>query len=229
MNVINIKNGILLDYTKNYSIYEMYTEDAKTYYMCIANYETNKFETVLDFPEEYFMTLRNEEKIEEIKKTCDSLYDGTIPYLYILPNVTTYDISEAEEINDNHAYQVLLRRLQKYTYNIYKNITNNNSNIEIDQTIKLIIDTETDKKFLDFLDINGLNSYFIPMYLERSLVKQNEEVITTEEVKTIEKQEDKPKTRTLKNDNDFGYSNLAFIAVGMVIGVIIFIYIFLYK
>ena len=232
MKVINIKNGILLGYTKNYSIYEMYTEDTDAYYMCIANYEANNYETVVDFPEEYFNSLLSEDKIEEIKKTCDTLYDGSHPYIYILPNVTTYDLDEAKETNDDHAYQALLRRLQKYTYNVYKNIISNNDNVTIDEKINLIVDTKDDKKFLDFLEIN-LENYFVPMYLERSTVKVEEVPTIIEEEKPVVKEEtkvtEKPKTRTLKNDNDFGYSNIAFIAAGMVVGIIILIYLFLYK
>ena len=95
MNVINIKNGILLDYTRDYSIYEMYTDDAKAYYMCIANYETDSFDTIIDFPEAYFDSLLKEDKLSEIKNTCDSLFKDNHPYIYILPNITTYDIDEA--------------------------------------------------------------------------------------------------------------------------------------
>ena len=231
MNVINIKNGILLDYTNNYSIYEMYTADAKAYYMCIANFETDKFEMVVDFPEEYFNSLLKDDKITEIKNTCNTLYADNHPYLYILPNVTTYDLKDSQVTNDNHAYQVLLRKLQKYTYDVYKNITENNSNIMIDEKINLIIDTLDDRKFLDFLEIN-LNNYFVPMSLDRSI--QNEHAVS-EDVPIIIKEDVKEdalgvsKKRVLKNDNDFGYTNIAFIAVGIVIGIITFIYLFLYK
>ena len=87
MGSINIKNGILSAYTKDYSIYQMYTEDAEEYYMAIANYDDNNFEMVIDFPEEYYESLLFEEKLEEIKNRCDSLFDRTKAYIYILPNI----------------------------------------------------------------------------------------------------------------------------------------------
>lgn len=225
MEVINIKNGVLLGYTRNYSIYEMYTEDMSTYYMCIANYDTNRFETIIDFPEEYFNSLRNEEKLEDIGRTCNSLYSDNHPYIYILPNITTYDISEAEIENDNHAYEVLLRKLQKYTYSIYKSITNNNENITIDSTIQFIVDTEEDRKFIDWLEIN-LNSYVKPRYLDRKKAKEiTNDSKQVEEKNQIVKEESNVKTRKLVPDNR-GFSSIGFI-VGIIFGAILLWYVFL--
>lgn len=229
MNVINIKNGVLLAYTRDYSIYEMYTDDAEEYYMCIANYDTSKYETVIDFPEEYFNSLLKEEKVEEIKKTCDKLYNREHPYIYILPRVTTYEVKEAKDNNDNHAYQTLLRRLQKYTYNVFKSITSSNNNIEIDQIIQIIIDSQDDKKFIDWLEIN-LNGYFTPLYR-----KYQEEEIKSEEI-PIHNETITPvinnKKKTLKLNNKLGFSNITFITLIIGIALIIgisFGYLLLHK
>ena len=224
MNVINIKNGILLDYNRNYSVYEMYTNDGNEYYMCIANYNTDKYETVIDFPEEYFNSLLNEEKLTEIRKTCDTLYSDDEPYIYILPDITTYEVKEAKNDNDDHAYQVLLRRLQRYTYDIYKSIAENNENIKIDQVINIISDTENDKKFIDWLDIN-LNGYFKPKYLNRT---KNEDKDIEIPINTNDNQKEilnnditKPKVRTLKPADKSGFSNITFIITIIIIAVII--------
>ena len=220
MDTVIIKNGILLDKTDKYSVFEMYTDDVEQYYMCIANKAENNFEMVLDFPEAYFNSLLKDDKLSEIKKTCDNLFESETSYIYILPNVSSYEYEEAKTNNDDHSYQVLLRKLQKYTYNAYKSVTDSN-NVKIDKTIDIIIDTDDDKKFMDYLDVT-LNGYFKPIKLGRKIPINNEvEIITNdkEEILPTVKKEN-IKIRKLLKDNK-GFSNVIYFASIITIIVII--------
>lgn len=156
---IVIKNGIKIAIYDNYIIYQMYTDDAEEYYMCTPTKKQDNYKMIIDFPEDYYQSLLPNEKIEEIKKICDSLYSKNNSYIYVLTNVTTYELNEANTENDEHAYSMLLKRLQKYTYNAYKAIASSNDETKIDPVIDVVIETNDDKKFIDWLDIN-LNGYF---------------------------------------------------------------------
>ena len=156
---IVIKNGIKIAIYDNYIIYQMYTDDAEEYYMCTPTKKQDNYKMIIDFPEDYYQSLLPNEKIEEIKKICDSLHSKNNSYIYVLTNVTTYELNEANTENDEHAYSTLLKRLQKYTYNAYKAIVSSNDETKIDPVIDVVIETNDDKKFIDWLDIN-LNGYF---------------------------------------------------------------------
>ncbi len=208
MDKLNIRNGILAYQMENYSIYEMYTDEADQYYLCIAKNQTNNYKVVIDFPEVYFNDLLKEDKLTEIRNTCDKLYENNYQYIYILPNVTTQELKEAKTENDNHAYQVLLRKLQKYTYDVFKSLTSNMGKIIIDKKINIIVGSDDDKKFIDFLDIN-LNGYFAPMYLEHEKVKIEEnndvpiEYISNNENTVTVKNEEKTRKLTPANKQGF--------------------------
>ena len=178
MNSINIKNGILVKNYDNYHIYEMYNEDTEKYYMCIPNNDNTNYQMVIDFPEEYYNSLLNEEIIDEIKKIYDKLYEDKNNYVYILSNVNTSELNEIIDNNDDYSYSVLLRRIQKYTYNAYKSLIDN-QNIKIDQVIKLIIQTDKDKKFINWLD-TYMTDYFKGIdlsYLTKKNININNNIV----------------------------------------------------
>lgn len=162
---INIKNGIKVTNSDNYTIYQMYTDDAQEYYMCTPNKIYDSYKMVIDFPEEYYKSLLPNDIINEITKTCNSLYKNNEGYIYVLTNVTNYELNEAKTDNDNHAYSILLRKIQKYTYNAYHAISNQ---VPIDTVIGIIIQTDDDLKFINWLEIN-LNGLFTGIRLNNSL------------------------------------------------------------
>ena len=150
MNTINVKNGLMIDKIENYSMYEMYTEDAEKYYMCLPTSEESEYQMVIDFPEEYFKSLLNEEITAELKRICDSLFQKKRNALYVLPNISTYDVSIYKEENDDHAYQNLFKNLQRYTRSAYNALS---GNINISNVIAIVTQTNDDRKLMDWLDI----------------------------------------------------------------------------
>ena len=151
MNNIVVKNGIILTKTDNYILYEMYTEDTTKYYMCLPINNQKKYQMIIDFPEEYYKSLLNEDIITEIKRICDVVFKSNPNSIYVLPNITTYDLTEAENENDDHAYKNFLKKLQKYTYNVFLSLSKNND-ININNTIGIITQTVDDKKFMNYLE-----------------------------------------------------------------------------
>ena len=224
MDIVKIKNGILLYLADKYAIYEMYADDTSQYYMCIANSQNNNYEMIIDFPEAYFDSLLKDDKLSAIIDTCDVLFKDYYPYIYILPNISTKEFKEAKTENDNHAYQILLRKLQKYTYDVFKSITSSNESIKLDNTIHIVVDTDDDKKFIDFLDLN-LNGYFVPMKIKRN--KENND--TDNEIPIIVSN-NQGQNEIIKNNSKIkklfprdkkGFTSLAFITLTIIIALII--------
>ena len=216
MGNINIKNGILLTYNKNYSIYQMYTIDAEEYYMCIANIDSNEYQMVVDFKEDYFDSLLENEQITEIKKNCDILFDEAHPYIYILPNLNTFEYSEAKNNNDDRTYQLLLRKIQKYTYDTFKAITEGN-NIKINQVINIVVQTEDDKKFVNWLDMKLTNVSTICLSEEycRLIIGSHYGLLKFFDVEHLrfdsEVENEKEKLYVKKLKNKKGFTNIHFI------------------
>lgn len=227
-----IKNGIKLTTNKNYELYQMYTDDATEYYMCIPNSPKKEYKMIIDFPEEYYKSLLKDEIIDEINSICDYLYNKQENYIYILTDITTYDLSLVNNENDKHAYSVLLKQIQKFTYNAYKVITNNNSDNNSENTLNPVIDivtqTSNDKKFIDWLDIN-LNGYFSSVELsnKKQLISQNNnENISLNKAENMFEISEIPtksniKTKKLVPNNKKGFSNFDFIVLGILISFIV--------
>lgn len=158
MNSINVKNGLELQQFDNYTLYEMFTEDAKKYYMCLPTSNQEEYQMVFDFSEEYYNSLLESEKISEISKICDLLYTTHFNSIYVLSNITTYDLHEAKEENDSHAYRNLLKKMHEYTYAAYTAL-DDNKDLRINQTIYIINQTPDDVKLMDWLDLR-MPGYF---------------------------------------------------------------------
>lgn len=221
---INIKNGIKIASFNDYIIYQIYTDDGNEYYICTPTDKNDKYKMIIDFPEEYYKSLLKNEIIDEIKKVCDILYKTNKNYIYVLTNVTTYELNEAKAENDDHIYRLILRKIQKYTYNIYKSITSNNDLI-IDPVINIVTQTKDDRKFIDWLDIN-INGYFngVALRKDNKFITQNNDDNNgpTKDDGEIVKinTSSNSKVKTLVPKRKYGFSNLAFIVLVLFIAVI---------
>lgn len=220
MNNVNIKNGICIYRCDEYSVYQMYTERGKEYYMCLPENNEPSYQMVVDFKEDYYDMLLEKDLLEEIKTTYDKLYQEKNNRVYILTNITINDLQEALDNNDDHSYQVLLRNIQKYTRNAYKTLIDDF--VEIDQTIDIMIDTDSDKKFINWLDVNfpgyfqGLTTF--------SANKEEELAIAVETVKEeneVKKKKKEKKSFNNKIRNKKGFGNSFFIILFTLLCIIV--------
>lgn len=169
MNILTVKNGIELAHFDNYTLYKMYTKNNTKFFICLPSSNQETYQMMIDFPEAYYTSLLEQEKIDEINHICDTLYQSNYNAIYVLSNITTYDLQEAKNENDNHAYQNLLKALYEYTSQTYDALKDN-SNMNINQIICIISQTEDDKKLMDWLDIN-MPGYFTSLDYSRLLEK----------------------------------------------------------
>ena len=169
MNILTVKNGIELAHFDNYTLYKMYTKNNTKFFICLPSSQQETYQMMIDFPEAYYTSLLEQEKIDEINHICDTLYESNYNAIYVLPNITTYDLQEFKSENDNHAYQNLLKALYEYTSQTY-NALKDNPGMNINQAICIISQTDDDKKLINWLDIN-MPGYFTSIDYSRVLEK----------------------------------------------------------
>lgn len=229
MNNISIKIGHAIDKTADYILYKIVADDVFKYYMCLPTHDSKSYQMVIDFPEEYYKSLLEAEMITEIKKICDALFERNSNSIYILSNITTYDLHEAQSENDDHAYGILLNKLQKCTYNAY-NVISNGSDIDISNVIGIVTQTGNDEKFMHYLDAS-MPGFFTCIDLSNLLSQE----LPTEDagwatigglVSGGESMEhanniSKPKTKKLVPSSKHGFLNITFVMLIILLSLII--------
>ena len=196
-----------------------------TCYICFpANYH-EKYQLVIDFPEEYYKSLRDEEMIHEIKNICDKIYSNNNNYVYILTNVTTYDLAEAENDNDSPLYNHIFKKIGICISMMLKQY----HSILVDETIYVNVQTNDDEKLIQWLEIHA------PMYqrlnIDSSLNKEinNDDTgwttmggivnggVSIEASNSV----NKPKAKKLALPNKHGFLNITFIITIILISIVI--------
>ncbi len=157
-------NGKMLRQFDKYSLYEMNAANYQKYYMCLPNEETFDLQMVIDFPEKEIndisdATERDNRKITEIEKVCNSLYGSKINYIYLLPDVTTYDFKEATTDNDDRAYMQLMNEIRTYTTSA-KAYLESAKNVKILDFMGIYVETDDDQKLLNWLLTYWPDSFF---------------------------------------------------------------------
>lgn len=222
MNDIHIKNGINIYQNDDYIIYQMYTTDGLVYYISMPTTKDNSLDMTIDFKEEYYNSLLKNELIEQIKERCNLIYKHNKNTIYVLPNVSTYDLGMALKDNDNHAYEYIFNNLQKYVSHTYYGIIN--ENISINQVISVIIETNDDKKFMHWLDINK-KGFFKELDIDKVKNADTVESDTGTNPSKSGNSNDslvntanKSKTKVLiPKGNKHGYINISFIIITLVL------------
>ena len=225
MDNITINNGIRVYNNDKYHIYQMYTLDGSRYYISIPNSNNNELNIAIDFKEEYYDSLLDKEIIEQIKKRCDLLYKANKDIVYLLPDVSTYELDEAKKDNDKHAYEFILNKLKKYTNELYYTLSN--SSFKINQIITIITETDDDKKFMHFLELEN-EGFFRELEINKLLdnnISSNDTGSNPSKSggdTSNEISNSKPKAKILvKNNNKHGFSNMSFIIITLLLSLII--------
>lgn len=237
MSKIEIKNGNNVFNNDMYMIYKVFTVDGEKFFMSIPRDKDN-LDICLDFKEEYYNALLKNELIEQIKKRCDELYRINPNAVYILPNVSTYDLGMALDSNDNHAYVYIFNRLQKFVSHAYHSLLS--GDVKVNEVITIITETESDKKFMHWLDINS-QGFFRELDINKAMdpnINDNDggsnPVLSGGDTSELSSSMSKPKVKTLvPKTGKSGFSSFMFvltmIALSVAIGLFMILMIYFKK
>ena len=217
MSSINIRNGILLVSNNNYLLYEMYMPDNDTYFMCIPSDNYSEYQIMLDLPEVDVHKLSKEEAINEMMIMTDKVYDKFKNIIYVLPNIDVEEKKDALRDNDNHLFTKFHNKVMNFVTNAYWSIKDKNNEIIIPQTTNIIIQTDMDKRYIDWLQIYKSNENFIPIDFTENLEIGNAggpTLMENSENNTVNNELAKPLTKKLlPPKKNSGYSNVIYLTI----------------
>lgn len=219
----------------NHTIYQFnnYFRNASgNFYLSVPDDYVENYQLFLRFPNKDLKDVPAKEIIEDFKKMNDLLQGiNKENAIYILPDISPNELEEASKENDNKKFNEILNKLKLMIPVAYQALTGyNTAKKSIEQVIEFVKKTESDRKFVDWLEINMPN--FIhgityeelkKQYYERtkyanifdkpleeknpdeSIPKINSENGTYEQTKTNAKVKVKKLT---PRSNNYGFSNV---------------------
>lgn len=142
-----------------YTIYQFQNKNAYNYFLSIPDQYANHYQMFIGFPKK---DLKNSSKkdiineIDDIKKMITSLNkDG----IYLLPDIPISELEQAALENDGKKYNKLLTEIiNPMIFETYQTLSSyNTAERTINQVIILVKQTESDRKFIDWFEINMPN------------------------------------------------------------------------
>lgn len=252
MGVVDTREDLLFAKENGYSIYQYDSEYLGVYFLCIPDNQVDNYELFIGFPKKDLKELPKDEVIEEIKGINDMVYSLNNNAIYALPSIDVTELEEAALENDNkRSYNQLFRKVQSMTVDINKKISSiNNHEQSINQVITIIKQTESDSKFIQWLEMNmpnfihGItlselrNHYYANNQPEKvdGPVLEKEEIMDIPVEKEInyevlnKEENDQSKDNTnnkvrklvpQKKNNNFGFSNMSFILMVLTISLLV--------
>ena len=245
------QNGNLFANINGYSIYQFGNVNAYNYYLAIPNEYNSTYQLFIGFPQKEFKYTKKEDiikEIDDIKKMVSAMNkDG----IYVLPDIPLEKLKDAAKENDNKKFSQLLNNtIQPIISDIYLRIKSyDNASRTVDQLIYFVKQSESDTKFVQWLEINlpnfvkGISYNEIKKYYYANLNDDKEKnmdldktmVISREQlfentVKADEQQQslNKSKKRVLvrPDTNRYGFGNIPLLIIILttvsILGIIIF-------
>ncbi|MBQ2873476.1 MAG: hypothetical protein IJE89_05705 [Bacilli bacterium] len=160
--------------TEQYTIYKN-----NGYYLCISDLQQDSYDLIIGFSDKDISTLSKEEIINEIRKIGDLINSLNQKGIYVLPIISPYELEQAALENDDRLFnQIMVTKIKPITRDIYERLSRQNKNLEA--VIKMIKQTDADRKFIDWLDMKLMTTSFD--YIDDIEYKKLKEALKEKEV-----------------------------------------------
>ena len=127
----------------NYSIYQN-----KGYYLCISNFEIDKYQMFIGFSDKDLGLNSNQTIVDEIRKVSDLLFSRSKDGIYVVPVINPSELERVSSINENKVYDEFLNRyILPVTNDVNRNFSANNKHLN--DVIGFIKQNDIDKKIID--------------------------------------------------------------------------------
>lgn len=155
---MDTRNDLLFAQENGYSIYQYHNDYFGVYYLCIPDNHTETYEMFIGFPKRDLRGLSKEEIADDIREINDMIHAINKSGIYAIPNIDLAELEEAAKDNDDKLYNELLRKIQSMTFDINNKLNKDDiHNQSIHQVISIIKQTESDTKFINWLEMNMPN------------------------------------------------------------------------
>ena len=221
-----ISKGSLYSFNDEYSIYQLYTDNAQLYYLSIPNKNIDNCQVYVGFPSKDLNTFTKDEFIGEVDTTFRTINGINQDNIYLCCPLSASELIEAGTDNDNKLYKVLLSKLHDVTKDTFNTLSKNN-NVTISPVVYAIKTNNYDTKFIDWLEIvfNGFIDGVTFNSLKKQYKRQASEAsdgnsdfgTRTNSGGTLTKSDVKVKKLVKPQTGKKGFSSFAFISLIIVI------------
>jgi len=150
-----------IEYAKlnGYTIYQFQNRNAYNYFLSIPDHYVNNYQMFIGFSKKDIKNTPKKDiinEIDEIKKMITSLNkDG----IYLLPDIPVSELEQAALENDGKKYnKILSEKINPMISEAYQILSSyNTAEQTINQVIIFIKQTESDRKFIDWFEMNMPN------------------------------------------------------------------------
>lgn len=142
-----------------YTIYQFQNKNAYNYFLAIPDHYVNNYQMFVGFPKKELQDLPKKDviaEIDEIKKMITYLNkDG----IYLLPDIPLDELEQAAKENDGKKYnKILYERINPMIKEAYQTLSSyKTAEKTINQVIVFVKQTESDRKFIDWFEMNMPN------------------------------------------------------------------------
>lgn len=135
--------------------YKIYKRNG--YYLCMSDIESNNYQLFIGFANKDLNSLSKEEIIAEIRRISDLINMINKSGLFVLPIINPYELEQAAMENDDRLfYEIMSKKIQPITNDIYTLLRSENK--KIDSVIRMIKQTDADRKLIDWMDMKLMES-----------------------------------------------------------------------
>lgn len=150
-----------VEYAKlnGYTIYQFQNKNAYNYFLAIPDNYVRNYQMFIGFPKKELKDLPKKDiisEIDEIKKMITYLnQDG----IYLLPDIPLNELEEAAKENDGKKYnKILYEKINPMIQEAYQTLSSyKTAEKTINQVIVFVKQTESDRKFVDWFEMNMPN------------------------------------------------------------------------
>lgn len=199
----NFNTGVEYAKLNGHTIYQFENKNAYNYFLAIPDHYATNYQMFIGFPEKDLKETPKKDvinEIDEIKKMITYLNkDG----IYVLPDIPVNELEQAAKENDGKKYNKLLsEKINPIISEAYQVLTSyNTAERTINQVIIFVKKTESDRKFVDWFEMNmpnfvhGISYDEIKKYYYEQLSKEIDAV-------------DEKKDQIFENPNKYDEKNL---------------------
>ena len=199
--------GIEYGKINGYTIYQFNNKYDQNYFISVPDEYLESYQLFLSFPDKDLKEKPQKEIIQEFEQMNALLKGINRNGIYMLPDISPNELIEATKENDFKKFNQVLNKLKPMIYEAYQTLINyNTAKKSINQVIEFVKKTESDRKFVDWLEINMPNFVYGITYdeLKKQYYEKNENTKIFED-NTKEKQPDKKYTSGPLHNNPMNY------------------------
>lgn len=167
-------SGMIMNSNDKYTIYSAACKERFSisgYFICLPKEEYDNYSLCIGFPSTELDYSSKDSIINEIDKKIARLNTGNI--IYVLPVIDKNLLLDENSINDDKLYKELIKALISLAGEVFEEMINHYHKM-MEQGMYLVIDTEFEDKFFDWLSFNFMinNSKYKDMFW-KATIKSN--------------------------------------------------------